>query len=133
MARSPREGQPLADPQSPAVLSSIEEWYTHRYTDLEDKCTYLRSFVVALCVAILVMVASRISLVPFPVATALIGVVAIALVITLIVHAVGNSNRYSMLFPEREWPLIIDKKQEDATTCAPLRGSGSGGSGEPSA
>eukprot|EP00966_Prymnesium_polylepis_P038695 898287-Prymnesium_polylepis.2 len=35
----PKEGETV-DPTSVAVQSSIEEWYTHRYPDLENLCAY---------------------------------------------------------------------------------------------
>ena len=84
---------------------------------LQNECAYLRSFVVALCVAIIVMVLCVTKVISFPVATAIVGAVAVILVSALIVSAVQNANRYRMLYPEREWPLHTDTPKEDEDDC----------------
>lgn len=91
---------------------------TEEAVRLEDNTKYLRSFVVVMCVAILIMVLCTTGVIRLPIACMLLGVLALGLIIALIVHAVSNANRYRMLFPEREWPLHIDPAKDDDEDCA---------------
>ena len=99
-----------ADLMTSKRMTSIN---TEAVVRLEDDTQYLRSFIIAMCVAVLVMVLCTSKVVTLPVANIILCVVALALVIALIVHAVNNSNRYRMLFPERDWPLHKDPSELD--------------------
>ena len=94
-----------ADLMTSKRLSSIN---TEAVVRMEDDTLYLRSFIIAMCVAILVMVLCVSKVVSLPVTNILLAVIVLSLAIALIAHAVDNSNRLSMLFPEREWPLYKD-------------------------
>lgn len=96
---------------------------TENVIRIENISSYFRICIITLCVAILIMAPCVLGYISLPLANILLVVLATGMAIALIYRAYDNSNRLSMLFPEREWPLVAMNKDSDEECACPAKPS----------